>query len=407
MTRVITPKSLQRMKAIPSLPRWFRRKYAAVRGPWPDLKLEIPPELLTQRGIARDDEEETRAYEEQPLYSFHHNYGVSVLWALQRLWPSMIPVAPRLMRAIERVARVGARSPGAAPAPPKSWEALTREVRARAGELGLSTIGVTHYDERYAYADISERPWEPTVIVCVLEQQWEATQTLPSVRGEQTALSTNSEVMQLASRLAVHLQSLGYQAHPHTTEGRGIVHHFAVEAGLGQLGVNGQLLTPIAGSRVRLAIISTDAPLVEDHPVDYGLEGICDRCQVCVRRCPSGAIPVARKPYRGVVKSKLNLSRCFPVVAQVWGCSICMKVCPIQRYGLPRVLEHYKETGEILGKGSDELEGYQWPLDGLRYGPGERPRLAPEFFHVPGFRPGEPTPEERHHAATGAANPLM
>jgi hypothetical protein len=84
-----------------------------------------------------------------------------------------------------------------------------------------------------------------------------------------------------------------------------------------------------------------------------------------------------------------------------------MKVCPIQRYGLPRVLEHYRETGEILGKGSDELEGYQWPLDGVHYGPGERPRLAPEFFQVPGFRPGEPTPEDRHHAATGAANPLM
>src|SRR5215467_9567450 len=91
MTHVITPRSLQRMKAIPSLPRWFRRKYAAVQGPWPDLKMEIPPELLTQPGIARDDAEETSAYKEQPLYSFHHNYGVSVLWALQRLWPSMIP----------------------------------------------------------------------------------------------------------------------------------------------------------------------------------------------------------------------------------------------------------------------------------------------------------------------------
>jgi ferredoxin len=244
------------------------------------------------------------------------------------------------------------------------------------------------------------------VIVCLLEQNWERTQEIPGPRGEQTALSTNAELMELVSLLARRLQQHGFRALPHTTEGRGVVHHFAVEAGLGQLGVNGQLLTPLAGSRVRIALITTDADLVHDHPVDYGINGICDRCQVCVRRCPSGAIPAARKPYRGVVKAKLNLTRCFPVVAQVHGCSICMKVCPVQRYGLPRVLEHYKKTREILGKGTDELESYEWPLDGVRYGPSERPRLAPEFFQVPGFRPGDPPPEERDHAPA-AHNPLM
>ena len=43
------------------------------------------------------------------------------------------------------------------------------------------------------------------------------------------------------------------------------------------------------------------------------------------------------------------------------------------------------ETGEVLGRDSDELEGYDWPLDGRHYGPGARPRLGPSFFDVPGF----------------------
>ena len=77
-----------------------------------------------------------------------------------------------------------------------------------------------------------------------------------------------------------------------------------------------------------------------------------------------------------------------------------MKVCPIQRYGLAAVLEHREATGEILGLGSDELEGYDWPLDGYHYGPGLRPRLEPEFFELDllplnrdGTRKGAPSPE--------------
>lgn len=46
------------------------------------------------------------------------------------------------------------------------------------------------------------------------------------------------------------------------------------------------------------------------------------------------------------------------------------------------VLDHYNETGQILGKGTHLLEGY-----GLRdrgyYGPGELPHFDKEFFTIP------------------------
>ncbi len=67
------------------------------------------------------------------------------------------------------------------------------------------------------------------------------------------------------------------------------------------------------------------------------------------------------------------------------GCSICMKVCPVQRFGLPRVLEHYSNTGQILGKDTDGLEGYDWPIDGQHYGPGVTPRVAETVVRPPGF----------------------
>jgi hypothetical protein len=98
-----------------------------------------------------------------------------------------------------------------------------------------------------------------------------------------------------------------------------------------------------------------------------------------------GAIPAARRDKRGVLKAPIKPERCFPIVAQAHGCAICMKVCPVQRYGLPRVIDHFERTGEILGKATDELEGYTWPLDGRYYGPGGTPPASAGLLNPPGW----------------------
>jgi epoxyqueuosine reductase QueG len=154
--------------------------------------------------------------------------------------------------------------------------------------------------------------------------------------------------------------------------------HYAVAAGIGQMGLNGQVLTPHAGSRCRFSAMVTDAPLLVDGPKDYGIPKICDECRVCVRRCPAGAITFKREYHRGVEKAKINTSRCAPTVAKAHHCAVCIKVCPVQRYGLNAVVEEYQSTGRILGKDSEELETYEF--EGLVYGPGERPMLRPEWF---------------------------
>ena len=46
------------------------------------------------------------------------------------------------------------------------------------------------------------------------------------------------------------------------------------------------------------------------------------------------------------------------------------------------VMEHYVETGEVLGKGTDDLEGYPIP-DGRYFGSGELPQFEREFFQFP------------------------
>ncbi|HNS33173.1 MAG TPA: hypothetical protein PKN36_09435, partial [bacterium] len=62
----------------------------------------------------------------------------------------------------------------------------------------------------------------------------------------------------------------------------------AVAAGLGELGWNGQVLTPQYGPRQIFAALVTDAPLVCDSL--YGGPQLCLRCYSCVKSCPSQAI---------------------------------------------------------------------------------------------------------------------
>ena len=57
-------------------------------------------------------------------------------------------------------------------------------------------------------------------------------------------------------------------------------------------------------------------------------------------------------------------------------CNICTKVCPVQKYGLQEVLDHYHATGgQVLGIGTEELEGYSLPDRG-HFGVGQLPRFT-------------------------------
>lgn len=117
------------------------------------------------------------------------------------LWPALVSVAPRLVRSTRQL--VASRAEPTGPATAEDPAALARSLREEAAALGISALGVTSYDPRYQFAEFTDGsgtdPAGDRVIVCVLEQNYEATQRIPSERSEQAALSTYA---QLQDRLA-------------------------------------------------------------------------------------------------------------------------------------------------------------------------------------------------------------
>jgi ferredoxin len=395
--------TLGRLSALGTKARWLRHvpspgKRRGFPPPWTETRIDVPEQLRTVPGIWRDTEEELRADREEPLYSFpalhSRDFGTIIR---HYTWRYTLPSLPRWHRVSTTIAELVAAQP-APPPPAADPQELTDEIRREADRLGLSQIGFAAFDAKYIFAESrnaksvtgnvlhgGRAPDEGSVIVCILEQDWEKTQTIPSAKAEREVMRTYEGLVEKSAALARFLHAKGFRADVHGPAGMAVAIHFAVEAGLGQLGLNGQLLTPHAGSRCRINLITTNATLVHGAPVDYGIHRICDECQLCVRRCPPGAIPIKRSYHRGILKAKIKPERCLPILTQTSGCGICMKVCPVQRYGLDDVMTHWVETGEILGKGTDELEGYDF-LDGCHYGPGQKPRMTHALLHPEGMQ---------------------
>ena len=347
--------------------------------------IPVPEELETVPGIPLNNREVDWYSREYPLETMNITERAGRDWsnALRDQHVEMREIRKehdKLNRGLMIAGRLTAEmEPTAEP----TGEDITGLIKNKARQLGYLEVGLTAYDPRYEYKAKRGFTQLPTAICLAYEQDFEPTQTIPSLDAEIVHSSTYRTQAAAGLELGSYIRSLGYRAHViHSGDATGPMIPMFVASGLGQLGACGYLLTPHAGNRNRLMMITTDAEVTYDEPVDYGIHAFCQVCQVCVNRCPGRALMRDKIWWRGLEKNKLYFKRCRPVMARYLGCGVCMKVCPIQKYGMKNVMEHYAETGQVLGKGTHDLEGYE--LEGKGYfGPGELPVFDRGFFEMP------------------------
>ncbi len=140
------------------------------------------------------------------------------------------------------------------------------------------------------------------------------------------------EGAKIALILASWIRRLGYPARAHTDGNyRVIAPLVARDAGLGEIGRMGLLMTPRLGPRVRLGVVTTDMPLVAD-PLgdDPSVIDFCAVCRKCATNCPVGAIPSGdRLPIDDGLRWAIDSETCY----RYWNligtdCASCMRVCP-------------------------------------------------------------------------------
>jgi len=232
--------------------------------------------------------------------------------------------------------------------------AMTRQVKYVARWLGADIVGVCELNPSWVYSrwgnfsrnfsdgTSPENPieipsWAKYVVVMAVEMDYEAIKLSPAVQpGPSMGYSRMAFV---APSLATYIRELGYHAIASGND-FALPIPLAVDAGLGELGRNGLLITEKYGPRVRICKVFTELPLEVDSPLDIGVQAFCEVCKLCADKCPGRAIISGErtdKSWNGtnninVLKWPINAVDCL----EWWhknesSCSNCIRVCPFNK----------------------------------------------------------------------------
>lgn len=131
--------------------------------------------------------------------------------------------------------------------------------------------------------------------------------------------------------------------------------YWAVEAGLGFIGVNNQLIIPGTGSWVLLGEIITTLPLEADEPCRLS----CDGCMRCVKACPGRALDGHGGMDAGRCMSYLTIEYRGegPIGCgdRIYGCDICQEVCPHNSCASPSEISAFAPRESILSLTRDDI----------------------------------------------------
>ncbi len=217
---------------------------------------------------------------------------------------------------------------------------ITSYLKSWSRKLGAVESGVTELQDYHLYstggrAERRNIPLEKRhqfAFAFTVEMDREMMTTAPGSTVIMESAQQYLEAGRIAMQVAFFIRKLGYEARAHIDGNYEVVCPLvARDAGLGELGRMGLLMTPNLGPRVRIGVVTTNMPLVVDKPLhDYSFIDFCIQCKKCADVCPSKAISFEDvQEVDGVKRWQINQELCFNYWSIIGtDCGRCVAVCP-------------------------------------------------------------------------------
>jgi len=225
-------------------------------------------------------------------------------------------------------------------------EVFTERVKGLAKFYNAKLVGITemreyHYythrgrhEENYGQEIVRKHKYG---IVFAVSMETDMIMRAPKLSESIAVTKGYVEAATIGMVLSYYIRELGYDARNHMDGNYLLVAPLvARDAGLGEFGRHGLIITKEYGSCIRLGVVTTDMPLLADPTEDFGVKEFCKDCGRCARTCPGRAIsPDDIKKDNGVLRWKINAEECYRRWRSLGtDCAICIANCPFT-YGIP------------------------------------------------------------------------
>ena len=266
-------------------------------------------------------------------------------------------------------------------------ETLTKYIKSWAKKLGALDTGITELQDYHLYtvAGRGDR-YGKTIhnnhcfaIAFTVEMDYKMMSAAPAaptvMESAQKYLSSGA----IAIQIAHFIRELGYDARAHIDANYELICPLvARDAGLGEIGRMGLLITPKNGPRIRIAVVTTNIPLIKNQKKnDLSVLDFCNHCKKCAVVCPVQAIPKAeRRQISDTFRWQINSEDCYTYWCQAGtDCGKCVISCP---YSHPDNLLH--RVIRIAVRRNFIFRQFAVKLDDLFYGKKPKSKSYPGWI---------------------------
>jgi len=269
---------------------------------------------------------------------------------------------------------------------------LTRDIKNAAIYYGADMVGICKLDRRWIYShsfDLGSGEYNTQeipegfqyVIVMGFGEDYQMLRYAPTYIADAETSLGYSRMAITNAYMSRFIKVLGHKAMSCSTNTVGMTIPMAIEAGLGQLGRNGLLITRKFGPAVRISKVLTSLPLIPDSPVDFGVTELCHSCKICSDKCPSNAILPGERTTEtrnesnapGVLKWPINAEQCMGQWSRIRKpCTICISVCPFNKpdnwfHAMVKMFVDRFRWGDPFYIKMDKVMGYGKPADAKEF----------------------------------------
>ncbi len=210
-------------------------------------------------------------------------------------------------------------------------EQFTKTIIGLAKLYGAADVSVVALKEEHYYSHKGRpqaeygQPISPDFsygIVFTVPMEKQLIDTAPHVIQSVAVTKGYIDAAIIGMVLSYYIRSLGYQAR-NNMDGNYLfpIPRIAQDAGLGDVGLNGLVITKSHGPRVRLGLVSTNIPLTPSKREKLYIREFCDLCKTCQKRCPPKAIKDNLSDFNDEI--------CLAMWQHLGSdCGICIASCP-------------------------------------------------------------------------------